>query len=172
MSKKRVKSRAQKDKHCVYAKKYRDANKEKVSAAVMKWKRENPQILKVHSAKYRLRLKMNGIPRKRDPELARRHRKKWNLAHPDRIKANGIANRKRKKDGVVGVFTCSNRGCPYRVRTRRTKCGKCLAEMVSPQVMTMHDRAIAITDFWRGDGSLPPMHTIKSRAKNGVQWIT
>lgn len=88
--------------------------------------------------------------------------------HPEQRLATGRRYEQRKRDGRVGIHNCLTKGCPYRVPQARMYCVRC--NRTQP-IYTPHDRAIGITDFYRNDGSLPPLHTIKSRAKKGVQWI-
>jgi hypothetical protein len=70
--------------------------------------------------------------------------------------------RGRKRDGTVGIHRCFTKGCPYRVPHARMYCASCNRAL--PPI-TMHDRAIGITDWYRNDGTLPPLHIYKSRAK-------
>lgn len=113
--------------------------------------------------------------RKKMAEYRARHKerwaatlKAWKKRNPDKVRAHKRAYYRRRRDGQVGTYNCATKGCPYRVPVAHMICNACC----KPQLpITMHDRAIGITDFYRNDGSLPPLHTIKSRAKKGVQWI-
>lgn len=83
--------------------------------------------------------------------------------HPEQRRTTGQRHRLRKKEGRVGIYTCHTKGCPYRVPHARMYCVSCNRPLPA---ITMHDRAIQVSDWFRNDGSLPPLHIYKSRAKN------